>query len=148
LEVAAGVLEKLLGDYIAKIIDKATKGGRLTQAEVSMLMVAWTQRDIARLEKKTDETNRRVYEVKTDLEKKIDDVKTDLEKKIDDVKTDLEKKIDSTDKKIDSTDKKIDDVKTDLEKKIDDVKADTTYLKQSLDQLRDNVLTVLVEKLK
>jgi len=137
LEVAAGVLEKLLGDYIAKIIDKATKGGRLTQAEVSMLMVAWTQRDIARLEKKTDETNRRVYEVKTDLEKKIDDVKTDLEKKID-----------STDKKIDSTDKKIDDVKTDLEKKIDDVKADTTYLKQSLDQLRDNVLTVLVEKLK
>jgi hypothetical protein len=38
-------------------------------------MMAWTQRDIARLEKKTDDASRRMYEVKTDL--KEDEVKVD-----------------------------------------------------------------------
>jgi len=111
---------------------------------------------------KIDDTNKRIDDFRLYVDKRfeitddnVDNGFRELSERIDVTN----KRIEETSKRIDNTDKKVEDlrvevseeaqrVKEDLSKKIDEVKSDTVYLKQSLDQLRDNVVTTLVEKLK
>jgi len=141
----ASVVEKFLGDYLGKMGEKLAKGGKLTASEVSLLLVAMTQRDISRIYSRIDEVKADMDRRIDALDKKIDDVKDDLTGQISELKSSVGSEIRELKSSVDS---QVSELKSSVSAQIADVKADTTYLKRSLDELRDNVISVLVEKLK
>ncbi|MEM0120631.1 MAG: hypothetical protein QW688_04225 [Thermoprotei archaeon] len=164
--VLATVVEKFLEDFLNRMGEKLSKGGRLTQSEATLLLVAFTQRDIshshARMDQLEANLHRRIDQVEENLNRRIDDLKADMnrrfeeqDKKIEDVKADMNKRFEEQDKKIEDVKGKVEELKADMnrrfeeqDKKIEDVKADTVYLKHSFDDLRDRVVSVVVEVFK
>jgi tRNA uridine 5-carbamoylmethylation protein Kti12 len=117
--VAVDVISSILADHVRRVIEKALRGEKLSDWEVGYLLIDSIERRLSA----------RIDAVEKSLSTRIATVEKTLAK----LRTDL--------------DKKITEVKNDLDKKISEVKDDTKYLKWSLDQLRDNVINVLVKEL-
>ncbi|PSO08582.1 hypothetical protein B9Q04_04855 [Candidatus Marsarchaeota G2 archaeon BE_D] len=114
LQVATEVLSKLLSEYVSSIVDKASKGGRLTSTDAVILIAALTQREFEDLSKKLDDTNTRIDH----LERRVEQVRVEVLQRISDVRAELLGKIEDTNKRIDDTNKRVDEVKADLSSKI------------------------------
>jgi tRNA uridine 5-carbamoylmethylation protein Kti12 len=117
--VAVDAISSILADHVRRVIEKALRGEKLSDWEVGYLLIDSIERRLSA----------RIDAVEKSLSTRIATVEKTLAK----LRTDL--------------DKKITEVKNDLDKKISEVKDDTKYLKWSLDQLRDNVINVLVKEL-
>ncbi|MDT7889232.1 MAG: hypothetical protein RQ885_09710 [Desulfurococcales archaeon] len=117
--VAVDVISSILADHVRRVIEKALRGEKLSDWEVGYLLI--------------DSIERRLSARIDAIEKSLSTRIATVEKTLAELRTDL--------------DKKITEVKNDLDKKISEVKDDTKYLKWSLDQLRDNVINVLVKEL-
>ncbi|MDT7889922.1 MAG: hypothetical protein RQ885_13240 [Desulfurococcales archaeon] len=139
--VAVDVISSILADHVRRVIEKALRGEKLSDWEVGYLLIDSIER---RLSARIDAIEKSLSTRIATVEKTLAELRTDLDKKIKDLKEDLDKKISEAKSDLD---KKITEVKNDLDKKISEVKDDTKYLKWSLDQLRDNVINVLVKEL-
>jgi tRNA uridine 5-carbamoylmethylation protein Kti12 len=117
--VAVDVISSILADHVRRVIEKALRGEKLSDWEVGYLLIDSIER---RLSARIDAVEKSLSTRIATVEKTLAELRTDL-------------------------DKKITEVKNDLDKKISEVKDDTKYLKWSLDQLRDNVINVLVKEL-
>ena len=97
--------------------------------------IIYMQKDIHNLDKKIDnvrdELNAKIDDVETRLNAKIDDVETRLNAKIDDVETRLNAKIDDVETRLNA---KIDNVRDELNTKIDNVRDE---LNKKIDNVRD-----------
>ncbi|PSN86066.1 hypothetical protein B9Q02_03955, partial [Candidatus Marsarchaeota G1 archaeon BE_D] len=100
-EIAASLVEKVLEEYMKRLLDKVSKGERLTQAEVSLLMVGLVQRELVRIEKQMAEgfatMNKRIDDLRSELLSKNEETN----KRIDDLRSELYSKLDDTNKRID-----------------------------------------------
>jgi len=137
-QVALSLVEEVLAQYLKRILDKATKGKRLSDGEIGMLFMDYNRRSLEERLKKVEERLNRVEEKVESLETGLRNDMKSLEESLRSDMAKLEKKFTEDIAKLE---KRVTEDINRLESSID-------YLKKSLDQLRDNVINVLLEELK
>jgi len=117
--VVTSVLEEALRQASERIAKKITEGKKLTSTDVIILL-------LDQMNKRIDDTNRRIDDLSASLNKRIDDTN----KRIDDLNTSLNKRIDDTNKRI------------------DEIKEDLRLLHQEISSIKSDIIALMREKLK
>ncbi|RDD53214.1 MAG: hypothetical protein BA066_05600 [Candidatus Korarchaeota archaeon NZ13-K] len=117
--VAYSLVEKIVSDYVGKIVEKASAGKRLSDWEVGILMMD---------------------HIRSSIEGKMEGMRRDLEGKI----GALEAKIGTLEGRIEAIEARMGA----LEKRLERVESGLESLRADMSSLRDNVINVLVAELK
>ncbi|MEZ0289477.1 MAG: hypothetical protein ABWJ42_00080, partial [Sulfolobales archaeon] len=100
--ISIDIIVSILTEYIKRIIDKASRGEKLSDWEVGLLMI---------------EAIRRTHEVKMEaLEKRLESVEETFRAKIDSLEKTLNARIEALEKRIEVVEKRLEVI----EKRIDD----------------------------
>ena len=130
------MLDTAVREAVERILAKVRESRKLTDSEVTLLLVGELAKRMGSLEK-------RIEEVKSDLNKRIDDSRdimttkmAALEKRVEEVKESLEKRID------DSRDVMATRI-TALEKRVEGLEAEVRGLRSEVSLIRSDVIMLL-----
>jgi uncharacterized coiled-coil DUF342 family protein len=135
---ASSVAYDALKMAVEHVLGKIREGKKLSTEDVLVLYLGTIvgdlkeiRADIARLDSRIDETNKR-----------IDDVTKSLSTRIDEVTKTLSARIDETNKRIDEVNKRIDDLARSLSARIDETNKRIDDLAKRIDALQTTLLEI------
>ncbi|NAZ34797.1 MAG: syntaxin domain-containing protein [Pyrobaculum sp.] len=135
---ASSVAYDALKMAVEHVLGKIREGKKLSTEDVLILYLGTIvgdlkeiRADIARLDSRIDETNKR-----------IDDVTKSLSTRIDEVTKTLSARIDETNKRIDEVNKRIDDLARSLSARIDETNKRIDDLAKRIDALQTTLLEI------
>ncbi len=130
----SGVAYDAVKTAVEHVLNKIREGKKLSTEDILVLYLGTIvgdlkeiRADMARLDHRIDETNKRIDEIVKTLSARIDETN----KRIDDVVKSLSARIDETNRRIDETNKRIDD----LAKRIDAVQSTLLEIQKLLLEL-------------
>lgn len=135
--IASTILEAVFGEAIKRIIGKVKAGKRLSDSEITLLLLGEMNRRIDDIYKvlshqlgKIDiDLNNRIDETNKSLNKRIDDVYKVLSAQIEKMNTHLNNRINETNKRI------------------DDLRIDVKTLTQEVSSIKSVIINLLKEKI-
>ncbi|HWQ18096.1 MAG: hypothetical protein QXX84_05685 [Sulfolobales archaeon] len=151
--VAKPVIESILAEYVKRIVDKASKGKRLSDWEVGILMIDYTRSILnERINSVERSLTERISNIEKSLNERIETLEKSLNERISSVEKSLNDRINNVEERlnerISNGDKLIAEKVEGINARLRKVEDDIDYIKRSLDSLRDNVINVLVAELK
>ena len=159
-QVALSLVEEVLAQYLKRILDKATKGKRLSDGEIGMLFMDYNRRSLEERLKKVEERLNRVEEkvesletgLRNDMKSLEESLRSDMKSLEESLRNDMKNLEEGLRSDMAKLEKKFTEDIAKLEKRVTEdinrLESSIDYLKKSLDQLRDNVINVLLEELK
>jgi uncharacterized coiled-coil DUF342 family protein len=150
---ASSVAYDALKMAVEHVLSKIREGKKLSTEDVLILYLGTIvgdlkeiRTDIARLDHRIDETNKRIDDVMKNLSTRIDEVTKSLStridetnRRIDEISRSLSARIDETNKRIDETNKRIDDLARSLSARIDETNKRIDDLARRVDELAKRI---------